>query len=42
MGKNLSCKYSKKLLDHGKQSARDALKTTSKKQFKKQQKKLVT
>ena len=42
MGKNLSCKYSQKLLDHGKQSARDALKTASKKQFKKQQKKLVT
>ena len=42
MGKNLSCKYSQKLLDHGKQSARDALKTVSKKQFKKQQKKLVT
>ena len=29
--KNLSDKYSEKLLDHAKQSATDALKTTSKK-----------
>ena len=29
--KNLSSKYNQKLLDHAKQSARDALKTVSKK-----------
>ena len=29
LGKNLSGKYSKKLLDHAKQSATDALKSTS-------------
>ena len=34
IGKNLSSKYSQKLLDHAKQTA-------SKKQFKKQQKQLV-
>ena len=33
--KNLSSKYSQKLLDHAKQSATDALKTDSKKRFKK-------
>ena len=30
ISKNLSCKYSQKLLDHNKKSATDALKTTSK------------
>ena len=30
MSKNLSSKYSQKLLDHAKQSATDALKTASK------------
>ena len=33
--KNLSSKYSQKLLDHAKQSATDALKTDSTKRFKK-------
>ena len=33
--KNLSSKYSQKLLDHAKQSATYALKTDSKKRFKK-------
>ena len=41
LSKNLSCKYSQKLLDHAKQSATDALKTASKKRFEKQQKQLV-
>ena len=43
MGKNIGKnKYSQKLLDHAKQSATDALKTSSKKKsFKKQQKQLV-
>ena len=41
ISKNLSSKYSQKLLGHAKQSAMDALKTASKKQFKKQQKQLV-
>ena len=31
IGKNLRGKYSQKFLDHAKQFARDALKTTSKK-----------
>ena len=30
MGKNLSCKYSQKILDHAKQSGTDAFKTSSK------------
>ena len=30
IGKNLSCKYSQKLLDHAKQSAADALRISSK------------
>ena len=38
--KNLSSKYSPKLLDHTEQSAADALKTASKERFKKQQKQL--
>ena len=38
IGKNLSCKYSQKLLDHAKQSAADALRTSSKRVIKKQQK----
>ena len=29
ISKNLSCKYSQKLLDHAEQSARDTLKITS-------------
>ena len=43
INKNLSGKYSQKLLDHAKKSAIDAFKTASKKkkQFKKQQKQLV-
>ena len=42
IGKNVSGKYSHKLLDHAKQSTTDALKTTSKKkQFKNQEKQLV-
>ena len=36
--KNLSGKYSQKLLDHAKLSATDTFKTSSKKSFKKQQK----
>ena len=39
--KNISSKYSQKILDHGKQSSTDAFKTVSQKQFKKQQKQLV-
>ena len=39
--KNLSSKYSKKLLDHAKQSATDVFKTASKEQIKKLQKQLV-
>ena len=36
MDKNLNGKYTQKLLDHAKQSVTDAIKTASKKQFKKQ------
>ena len=39
--KNLSGKYSQKLLDHAKLSATDTFKTSSKKSFKKQQKQPV-
>ena len=39
--KSLSNKYSQKFIDYAKQSATDALKTASKKQFKEQQKQLV-
>ena len=35
INKNLSCKYSQKLLDHAEQSARDALKRTSNRVIKK-------
>ena len=35
ISKNLSSKYSQKRLDHTKQSASDALKTASKKEFEK-------
>ena len=35
ISKNLSSKYSQKLIDHGKQSARDVLKTTSKRAIQK-------
>ena len=41
LNRNLSSEYSQKLLDHAKQSATDAVKTTSKKQFKKPQKQLM-
>ena len=41
ISKSLNSKYHQKLLDHGKQSAIDALKTSSKKSFKKQQKQSV-
>ena len=41
VSKNLSCKYSQKLLDHAKKSALDALKTDSKRAIQKQQKQLV-
>ena len=41
MGKNLSNKYSKKLLDSANESATDAIKTASKEQLKKKQKQLV-
>ena len=42
ISKNLSGKYTQKLLDHAKQSTTDSLKTASeKKQFKKQQKRMV-
>ena len=41
VSKNWNSKCSQKLLDHAKQSVTDALKTASKKQFKKQQKQLV-
>ena len=41
ISKNLSCKYSQKLLDHAKKSAFDALKTDSKRAIQKQQKQLV-
>ena len=37
-GKNLSCKYSQKLLDHVKQPATDALKITSKRTTQKREK----
>ena len=39
--KNLNTKYSQELPHHAKQSPTDALKTASKKQFKKQQEQLV-
>ena len=41
LSKNLSGKYSKKLLDHDKQSATDAFKIALKRAFKKQQKQQV-
>ena len=41
MGKSLSKTYGQKRLDSAKKSTSDALKTTSKEQFKKQQKQLV-
>ena len=41
ISKNINVKYSKKLLDHAKQSATDTLKTSSKRVFQKQQKHLV-
>ena len=41
MGKKLSNKYGQNLLDSAKKSTTDAIKTASKQQFKKQQKKLV-
>ena len=41
LSKNLSGKYSQKLLDHAKESATDSVKTFSKERFKKQQKQLV-
>ena len=41
IGKNLSNTYSQTLLDSAKKSATYAIKTPSKKQFKKQQKQLV-
>ena len=41
MGKHLSNKFGQKLLDSAKKSTIDAIKTASKKQFKKQQKRLV-
>ena len=41
VSKKLNGRYSQKFLNHAKQSDVDALKTASKKQFKKQQKQLV-
>ena len=41
MGKSLSKKYGQKLLDSAKKSTTAAIKTASKKEFKKQQKQLV-
>ena len=41
ISKNLSGKYNQKLLDHAKHSGPDALKTASKKRFKKQLEQLV-
>ena len=41
IGKNLSNKFSQKLLDSATKSTRDAIKTASKKNFRKQQKQLV-
>ena len=41
IGKHLSHKYSQKLLDRAEKSATDAIKVSSKKQFRKQQKQLV-
>ena len=41
ISKNISGKYNQKLLDLAKQPATDALKTSSKREFKKQQKLLV-
>ena len=42
MGKSLSNKYGQKLRDSAKKCTTDAIKTASKKQFKKQQKQLET
>ena len=41
IGKHLSNKYGQKLLDSGKKSTTDAIKTASKRAFQKQQKQLV-
>ena len=41
VGKNLSNKYSQKLLDSAKKYATDAIKTASKRETRKQQKQLV-
>ena len=41
VSKNVSGKYNQKLLDLAKQPATDALKTSSKREFKKQEKQLV-
>ena len=41
ISKNLSSKYGQKRLDHGKQSEADAIKASSKKSIRKQQKKLL-
>ena len=41
MGRNLSNKYGQKRLDSAKKPTADAIKTASKKQFKKLQKQLV-
>ena len=41
MSKSLSNKYGQKLLDSAKRSTTDAIKTASKKQLKKEQKRLV-
>ena len=41
VGKNLSDKYSQKLLDSAKKYATDAIKTASKRETRKQQKQLV-
>ena len=41
ISKNLSGKYSQKLLDHAKQSATDAFKTASKRAIQKKQNQLV-
>ena len=41
ISKHLNSIYSQKILDHAQQSARDALKTASKRAIQKQQKQLV-
>ena len=41
ISKNLSCKYSQKLLDHSKYSATDELKTSLRKVSQTQQKQLI-